>query len=611
MKKENDKESEMDGKLSKAKGAKKADGKRVPFREFDPNKYVETEPTIKEGKTKDNVVISFGRMNPPTSGHELLVNKVISTALRANATPLIYLSHSHDPKKNPLSYDDKMRFAKVAFGSVMQTSRARNIIEVAKELSKTYRNLVVVVGSDRVKEFSKLLDKYNGSEYKFDAINVMSAGDRDPDSEGVSGMSASKMRALAREGDEAGFKRGLPKKLQSLSKEVFDAVVSGLNEQVEYEALDRQQRRQRSILMKKLAPKIARKKKIAMKKKAGTDKLQQRAQKQALNVVKKMVAGKKDYNTLSIDQKVKVDDKAKKKGALVQRIAKKLLPKVKAAEKERFARMQQAKSQMASYDPMEEDISKAYGKGLSKSTNAKRQAQFNKQAKMDDDNPAAYKPAPGDAEAKTKTSKHTKNFKKMYGEASEQDLRPRKRYHKALNANNTVKFDGRFKMYKKAVEPKSDELVDETDLNEYAKENPMIMKLKGKKVELLKTGSSFKPTFILTVNGKEQGKFGSEKDAMRHVSKMESTEVESLKEQVDFIFESNPEKSLKKKADQTGISYGILKKVFDRGVAAWKSGHRPGTTPAQWGLARVNSFATGGKTRTTADADLWAKHSGK
>jgi len=83
MEKENDKEKELDPKLSKAKGAKKADGKRVPFREFDPVKYVETEPTIKEGKTKDNAVISFGRMNPPTSGHELLVQLYEQTHLHS------------------------------------------------------------------------------------------------------------------------------------------------------------------------------------------------------------------------------------------------------------------------------------------------------------------------------------------------------------------------------------------------------------------------------------------------------------------------------------------------------------------------------------------------
>lgn len=83
-----------------------------------------------------------------------------------------------------------------------------------------------------------------------------------------------------------------------------------------------------------------------------------------------------------------------------------------------------------------------------------------------------------------------------------------------------------------------------------------------------------------------------------------------LMESVESLFE-NSDKALKNKASETGISYDILKKVYERGVAAWRTGHRPGTTPEQWGLARVNSFATGGKTRTTADSDLWAKHSGK
>ena len=130
-----------------------------------------------------------------------------------------------------------------------------------------------------------------------------------------------------------------------------------------------------------------------------------------------------------------------------------------------------------------EDMQKKYGKGLAKSTNQKRAAQFKKQAKMDDDDPDAYKPAPGDKTAKTKPSKHTKKFKQMFGE----------------------------------------------------------------------------------------------------------------------------NKAVKNKAEKSGMPYSILKKVYDRGVAAWRTGHRPGTTPEQWALARINSFLTGGKTRTTADADLWAK----
>ena len=133
---------------------------------------------------------------------------------------------------------------------------------------------------------------------------------------------------------------------------------------------------------------------------------------------------------------------------------------------------------------------KKYFSGLAKSTKVSRDAHFKKGAKMDDDNPAAYKPAPGDKDAKTKPSKHTKKFKQMFGE---EDLQEKK------------------------------------------------------------------------IAG------------------------------------------LVKKADKSGISYGILKQVYNRGMAAWRTGHRPGTTPQQWAFARVNSFITGGKTRRTADKDLWAK----
>jgi len=133
---------------------------------------------------------------------------------------------------------------------------------------------------------------------------------------------------------------------------------------------------------------------------------------------------------------------------------------------------------------------KKYYSGMKKSTKSKRDAHFKKGAKMDDDNPEAYKPAPGDKGAKTKPSKYTTKFKKMYGEEN---------------------------------------------------------------------------------------------------------------------IEESAEAGLKNKAEKSGISVGILRQVYKRGVAAWRTGHRPGTTPQQWGMARVNSFITGGKTRRTADADLWKR----
>ena len=595
----------------KAKKNKEADGvedgqkkgKRTPFREFDPKKFVDTEPTMNEAQTKNLAVMSFGRMNPPTVGHESLANKVLNVAMRSKGDPFIYLSHSQDKKKNPLTYDDKISYAQTAFGSMVKKSRARTIIDVAKELAKTYKNLMVVAGSDRVDEFDKLLNKYNGKDFKFDSIQVVSAGERDPDADGVSGMSASKMRAAVASGNRKAFKSGLPKKLASVSDTIFDNLEKKMNEEVvtdidilsdevesNLEALDRTQRRKRSVLMKKLAPKIARAKKKAAKKTASSDKLKDRAKKQALGAVKKVVAGKKDYDSLSIDAKMKVDDKAKKKTALINRIAKKLLPKLKAKEKERVKSMRSGKSEDASYHS-----------GVSKSTSDKRKAQFNKQAKMDDDNPKAYKPAPGDATAKTKPSTHTKKFASMYGEMKEPipgaiEKPFLKKPHMALNANNSPKLDGRFKQYKKWKQQVPKEL--EAEVKKLAEQVEEFVE--GKKVDKPSTNPVAK-------HSRNKSGAGAHKSSKDYDRKNKKADIDSQLSEAE-LYESNPEKALKNKAEKSGMPYGILKKVFDRGVAAWKSGHRPGTTPAQWGMARVNSFATKSSgTWGKADSDLAAK----
>lgn len=173
------------------------------------------------------VVFSFGRMNPVTIGHERLVAKVAAEAKKARATPMVFLSQSQDKKKNPLSYEDKIRFARTAFGSIVVKSEAKTIIDVLKALSK-YDNVIMVVGSDRVANFKSMLERYNGVEYNFKSITVISAGERDPDSDDVSGMSASKMRALAADNNLSAFKKGLPTKLQRSAKEVMRAVRLGM-----------------------------------------------------------------------------------------------------------------------------------------------------------------------------------------------------------------------------------------------------------------------------------------------------------------------------------------------------------------------------------------------
>jgi hypothetical protein len=169
-------------------------------------------------EAKDTVVFAYGRFNPPTTGHEKLIQKVVSIA---GANPYrIYPSHSQNPKKDPLPQALKTAYMRKMFKKYARNiavTKSKNAIEIAVELyDQGYKNLVMVAGSDRVKVFDAMLNNYNGVEgkahgyYKFDNIDIVSAGERDPDSEGVEGMSASKMRAAASDGDIKSFSQGVP-----------------------------------------------------------------------------------------------------------------------------------------------------------------------------------------------------------------------------------------------------------------------------------------------------------------------------------------------------------------------------------------------------------------
>lgn len=173
---------------------------------------------IKELPSK-SVVLAFGRFNPPTIGHELLFKVVKKLASSHNADYVIYASRTQDKKKNPLSVDRKIHYLKLMFPGtnfVAANEEIRTFMEAAKLLNKKYKNLIMVAGSDRVQEYTKLLNNYNGKEYNFDTIQVISAGERDPDSDEASGMSASKMRAAALKGDYPTFKKGLPSSIREI-----------------------------------------------------------------------------------------------------------------------------------------------------------------------------------------------------------------------------------------------------------------------------------------------------------------------------------------------------------------------------------------------------------
>ena len=171
---------------------------------------------LDEAKGK-SIAFTFGRFNPPTIGHEKLINKVKSMPTDDYR---IYLSRSEDSKKNPLSPRQKLDYMKQMFSShasKIEINSSNMILDIATKLyNKGYKEITMVAGSDRVREFEGILKKYNGVKsrhglYDFDSIRVASAGERDPDAEGAMGMSASKMRAAAAKGDLQTFKKGLPR----------------------------------------------------------------------------------------------------------------------------------------------------------------------------------------------------------------------------------------------------------------------------------------------------------------------------------------------------------------------------------------------------------------
>lgn len=499
------------------------------------------------------VVFTFGRMNPPTVGHQKLVDKIISEARKEKADSKVFLSHTQNNKKDPLNYAEKIRFARKGFGKIIEQSKSKTIIQVLQELQKAgYTDAILVVGSDRVTEFSGLLNKYNGGPFSFDSIDVRSAGARDPDAEGVEGMSASKLRALAIEGEFDTFKTGLPKKLTDKdAKDVYDTIRSVIKEDLDEERkpLSISQRKAIGRRMKKLAPKLQRIKKMKAKKMANTDVIKKRAQKAAIQVVRKKVAGDRgtNYKNLSPSDKIQVDRLVQKKSAMVQKLAKKLIPATRKKELSRLKSLRGG-NKTESFDSLFESIilerqdsdikdregsqPAKYHSGLAKSTKTKRDTQFQKGAEKDPSDPSAYPDKHvGDGDAKTRTSKHTKKYRDMFGEAEVDAAK------------------AKIEREKKADAKKHDRMMDRARTTD--------TKAKNKETN---------ETFNIT----------------------ESAET-----------------ALRKKADKTGIPYGILKKVYDRGMAAWRTGHRPGANQQQWAFARVNSFATKGKgTWGKADKDL-------
>ena len=439
------------------------------------------------------VVFTFGRFNPPTTGHEKLIDKVKSVA--GSDEYRIYPSQSQNQNKDPLPYAKKVAYMRKMFPkhkrSIAVDKNPRTAIDIATTLyGQGYRDVTMVVGSDRVKEFETLLKKYNGVKarhgmYKFDNIKVVSAGDRDPDAEGVTGMSASKMRKAASDGNMDDFMKGLPRGFKdgkSLYRDVRKNM--GIREEKDMGIMNDYESKRDAYLTGKIwniGDIIEAKDMTGAIVQRGTNyvsmEVNNKIHRVWLHDIKEYAHGGRAQGYGMYQPQVDLNaQKKKKKGGL-----------------DRVRQDKDVKDEPGTQPAK-------YYSGVKKKTKDDRAAHFRKGAKMDDDNPAAYAPAPGDAGAKTKPSKHTQKYKKMFGE------------------NMPITLDQ-------------------------------------------------------VLNEKIEG--------------------------------------LVKKADKSGIAYSILKQVYNRGMAAWRTGHRPGTTPQQWAMARVNSFVTKSKgTWGGADKDLAAKARG-
>ena len=185
-------------------------------------------------KTKGTLTLAFGRFNPPHAGHQQLMDIAAASASAEESDYIIVPSRSNDKKKNPLDADTKISMMRQMFPQhserIINDTGNRTIFDVLKKAHNDgYANVRIVAGDDRVKEFDKLSQNYNGTLYDFEGLEVISSGERDPDSDGVEGLSSSRMRLAAMEGDFKTFRSGLPEDVpRKQAMSLFDTVRQGM-----------------------------------------------------------------------------------------------------------------------------------------------------------------------------------------------------------------------------------------------------------------------------------------------------------------------------------------------------------------------------------------------
>ena len=630
-------------------------------------------------KKASTAVISFGRMNPMTNGHEKLADKLKSEAKSRGADAKLYLSHSTNPKKDPLPYDTKVKFAKKAFGSIVQTSPARTIIEVAKELSGKYDTLVVVVGSDRIPEFKSLLTKYNGKDYNFTSIEIVSAGERDPDAEGVTGMSGSKMRSFVASNEFDKFKQGVPSKLSDAdAKQLFDAVGKGmkLNEETNLDeaVLSIAARRKRGMILRRRKSQITRQRKLAMKRFADPKRIAKRAKRSAKTFFRNRFSAGAKYKDMSVAQRITVDKRLEKLKGAIGKVATRLTPDVRRREIQRKANQLRKESldmQFENFLVTEADQKTArldqlirYGLADKSMLMVIKQA-MGKLSSGEVLNPRERKATESLVNTlvdmvtssdtlfrmtKTQLQKESVELNelsysgnigimemvKFYQKASEAEKSQMKKLLESKKSAEALKLLEKVTGTKLQEEVSEEEYFYEEDNRDDPATDGLHMALveldslidDAEEIEMMIEDMEEEPdAWILSKITKATDYINTVRDYLDYYSDKddeddeddEEEDVEDEYNEMDVyeavrtmdrdmfteeelvelapIFETID--GLEKKASKSGISYSVLKQVYDRGVDSWLE--QCNMTVEQWAFARVNTFIANGK----SDADLW------
>jgi hypothetical protein len=485
-------------------------------------------------------VLVFDDFNPPVLEHKELMDEAANSGFDYK----IFASQIVESQNNPLNYNSKIKFMRKVFPrharSIILDNSVKNFMEAATYMyNQGYKNLIVVSNQEGKED---LLEKFNGLEgehgyFKFYKIKQVTKE--------VS-IDESIQLEHVKNGDFTQFALNLPQKTSDrLAKELFNAVRKGMD-------LDENKKFSRHVM---LEPVSERREDYVNGELFSVG--QQVILKETSEVVTITHCGS-NYLIVESDEKK----------------MRKWLTDVEPLDERNKVTQDADVGDKKGTQPAK------YYSGLAKSTKSKRDSHFKKGAKMSDDNPAAYKPAPGDKDAKTKPSKHTKRFRAMFGEELTEYVGmssniTRKRF--GTNIKNPDKIKAKIKTTKHA---------DPLDAEDMDKVTMKKEQGKGLWYNIHKKRREGRPM-------RKPGSKGAPK-----ASDFAKARGESIEES----------KGLAAKAEKSGISVSILKQVYNRGMAAWRTGHRPGTTPQQWAMARVNSFITKGKgTWGGADKDLAAK----